>query len=109
MMKHCGSMPIGNADSAKRQIRCCHHVTQQNARVIEMLKQRIITALVLLAILLPAVFYHKVEAFAGVALVLISAATWEWAEDVADDRIIGRFQRFQRPPSARAVGGRWCS
>ncbi len=44
-----------------------------------MLKQRIITALVLLAILLPAVFYHKVEAFAGVALVLISAATWEWA------------------------------
>ncbi len=44
-----------------------------------MLKQRIITALVLLAILLPAVFFHKVEAFAGVALVLISAATWEWA------------------------------
>ncbi len=27
------------------------------------------------------------------------AATWEWAEDVADDRILGRFQRFQRPPS----------
>jgi len=44
-----------------------------------MLKQRIITALVLLAILLPAVFYHHAEAFAVVALVLISAATWEWA------------------------------
>jgi phosphatidate cytidylyltransferase len=44
-----------------------------------MLKQRIITALVLLAILLPAVFYRKAEAFAVVALVLISAASWEWA------------------------------
>ena len=30
------------------------------------------------------------------------SATWEWAEDVADDRVIGRFQRFQRPPSLTA-------
>ncbi|MCF8209098.1 MAG: phosphatidate cytidylyltransferase [Rhodoferax sp.] len=44
-----------------------------------MLKQRIITALVLLAILIPAVFYPASEAFAAVALVLISAAAWEWA------------------------------
>lgn len=44
-----------------------------------MLKQRIITALLLLAVLLPAVFYNRPEAFTGVALVLISAAAWEWA------------------------------
>ncbi|MDO8768827.1 MAG: phosphatidate cytidylyltransferase [Burkholderiaceae bacterium] len=44
-----------------------------------MLKQRVITALLLLAVLLPAVFYHRSEAFAVVALVLIAAAAWEWA------------------------------
>lgn len=44
-----------------------------------MLKQRIITALLLLAVLLPAVFYPRTEAFAVVALVLIAAAAWEWA------------------------------
>ena len=44
-----------------------------------MLRQRIITALLLLAVLLPAVFYHRSEAFAVVALVLIAAAAWEWA------------------------------
>jgi phosphatidate cytidylyltransferase len=44
-----------------------------------MLKQRIITALLLLAVLLPAVFYRQPEAFASVALVLIAAAGWEWA------------------------------
>jgi phosphatidate cytidylyltransferase len=44
-----------------------------------MLKQRIITALLMLAVLLPAVFYPVPAVFAGVALVLISAAAWEWA------------------------------
>ncbi|QTN28489.1 phosphatidate cytidylyltransferase [Rhodoferax sp. AJA081-3] len=44
-----------------------------------MLKQRIITALLMLAVLLPAVFYPVPEVFAGVAVVLISAAAWEWA------------------------------
>lgn len=44
-----------------------------------MLKQRIITALVLLAILLPAVFYPSPQAFVAVALVLIAAGAWEWA------------------------------
>ena len=44
-----------------------------------MLKQRIITALLMLAVLLPAVFYPVPEVFAGVALVLIAAAAWEWA------------------------------
>jgi len=44
-----------------------------------MLKQRIITALLMLAVLLPAVFYPLPEVFAGVAVILISAAAWEWA------------------------------
>ena len=43
-----------------------------------MLKQRIITALVLLAILLPALFYPAPEPFVAVALVLIAAGAWEW-------------------------------
>lgn len=44
-----------------------------------MLKQRIVTALLMLAILLPAVFYPKPEVFSGVTVVLIAAAAWEWA------------------------------
>ncbi len=44
-----------------------------------MLKQRVITALVLLAILLPALFYPTPWPFALVALVLIAAGAWEWA------------------------------
>ena len=43
-----------------------------------MLKQRIITALVLLAILLPALFYPSPEPFAAVVLVLMAGAAWEW-------------------------------
>jgi phosphatidate cytidylyltransferase len=43
-----------------------------------MLKQRVITALALLAILLPALFYPSAWPFATVALVLIAAAAWEW-------------------------------
>ncbi len=43
-----------------------------------MLKQRIITALLLLAILLPALFYRSYEPFAIVMLVMIGAAAWEW-------------------------------
>ena len=44
-----------------------------------MLKQRIITAIVLLAILLPAVFYPAVAVFGLVAAVLIAAGAWEWS------------------------------
>jgi phosphatidate cytidylyltransferase len=44
-----------------------------------MLKQRVITAIVLLLILLPALFYPSPAPFCAVALVLISAAAWEWA------------------------------
>ncbi len=43
-----------------------------------MLQQRIITALVLLAILLPALFYPSPEPFNAVALLLIGAGAWEW-------------------------------
>lgn len=43
-----------------------------------MLKQRVITALVLLAILLPALFYPSGTAFAAVVLVLMAAGAWEW-------------------------------
>lgn len=45
-----------------------------------MLKQRIITALLMLVVLLPAVFYPAPEAFGVVAVVLISAGAWEWAK-----------------------------
>lgn len=44
-----------------------------------MLKQRIITALVLLAILLPATFYASPFPFGAVTLVLLACAAWEWA------------------------------
>ena len=43
-----------------------------------MLKQRVITALVLLAILLPALFYSTPTPFCVLALVLIAAGAWEW-------------------------------
>ena len=43
-----------------------------------MLKQRIITALLLMAVLLPALFYPSPEPFAVVMLVVIAAAGWEW-------------------------------
>src|SRR6266542_3393253 len=43
-----------------------------------MLKQRIITAIVLLAILLPALFWPSPVPFAVVTLLLIAAGAWEW-------------------------------
>ena len=45
-----------------------------------MLKQRIITALVLLAILLPALFASQPEWTMGVALILMVLAAWEWGQ-----------------------------
>jgi phosphatidate cytidylyltransferase len=44
-----------------------------------MLKQRVITAVILLAILLPALFYPSPWPFGAVTLVLMAAAAWEWA------------------------------
>ena len=43
-----------------------------------MLKQRIITAVVLLAILLPALFYPSHGPFACAMLALVGAGAWEW-------------------------------
>jgi phosphatidate cytidylyltransferase len=44
-----------------------------------MLKQRVITALVLLLLLLPTFFITDPRAFCAIALVLIAAGAWEWA------------------------------
>lgn len=44
-----------------------------------MLKQRVITALVLLAVLLPALFYAQPEPFFLLTLLFIAAGGWEWA------------------------------
>jgi phosphatidate cytidylyltransferase len=44
-----------------------------------MLKTRVITAIVLLAILLPALFAASPWPFAGIAVLMIGAAGWEWA------------------------------
>jgi phosphatidate cytidylyltransferase len=44
-----------------------------------MLKQRVITAVVLLAVLLPALFAPVAWPFAVLTLVMIGAAGWEWA------------------------------
>ena len=43
-----------------------------------MLKQRVITAIVLLAILLPALFWSTPQPFLAIALLLIAAGGWEW-------------------------------
>jgi phosphatidate cytidylyltransferase len=43
-----------------------------------MLKQRVITAIILLAILLPALFWPSAVPFTVVTLVLIAAGAWEW-------------------------------
>ena len=43
-----------------------------------MLKQRIITAIILLAVLLPALVYPSPEPFCLLILVLIAAGAWEW-------------------------------
>ena len=45
-----------------------------------MLKQRVITAVVLLAILLPALFWRTPEPFMAVTLVMLAAAGWEWGK-----------------------------
>ncbi len=45
----------------------------------DMLRQRVITALLLLAVLLPALFYPSIEPFAVLTLLLIVAAGWEWS------------------------------
>lgn len=43
-----------------------------------MLKQRVITAMILLAILLPALFYKTPIPFSALALLMIAGGAWEW-------------------------------
>ena len=43
-----------------------------------MFKQRVITALLLLAVLLPALFSAQTQYFVGLTLLLICAGAWEW-------------------------------
>jgi phosphatidate cytidylyltransferase len=43
-----------------------------------MLKQRVITAIVLLAILLPALFWRAPQPFLAITLVMLAAGGWEW-------------------------------
>jgi phosphatidate cytidylyltransferase len=45
-----------------------------------MLKQRVITAIVMLAILLPALFWPSPVPFVAVSLLMIAAAGWEWGK-----------------------------
>jgi phosphatidate cytidylyltransferase len=45
-----------------------------------MLKQRVITAVILLAILLPALFWRTPEPFMAVTLLLMAAGGWEWGK-----------------------------
>jgi len=59
-----------------------------------MLKQRVITALVLLALLLPALFHERPEALAVLTLVLIAAGAWEW----------GRLNQLRFAPSLALAG-----
>jgi phosphatidate cytidylyltransferase len=59
-----------------------------------MLKQRVVTALLLLAVLLPALFYREPWAFNGLMLVFLAAAGWEW----------GRLNQLGMVPSL-ALGG----
>ena len=67
-----------------------------------MLRTRIITALVLLAFLLPAVFASTPWPFAIVSLILIAAAAWEWARlnGVSGIAAIG-------PGALLALAGAW--
>ena len=44
-----------------------------------MLKQRVVTALALLACFLPALFWHDPRPFCGLMLLLIAAGAWEWS------------------------------
>jgi phosphatidate cytidylyltransferase len=43
-----------------------------------MLRQRIITAVLMLAVLLPALFHASPWPFAGLSVLLLAAAAWEW-------------------------------
>lgn len=83
-----------------------------------MLRQRVITAVVLLALLLPALLASGPLPFALFTLVLISAAGWEWARlngvtatgpALATGALLAALCGFSlmHPPSMGAAGGLW--
>jgi phosphatidate cytidylyltransferase len=45
-----------------------------------MLKQRVITALIMLAIVLPTLFFSSPWPFCALALLFMAAGAWEWAK-----------------------------
>jgi len=59
-----------------------------------MLKQRVITALILLAVLLPALFYSEPQPFCALMLLFIAAGGWEW----------GRLNGLSQPLSWATAG-----
>ncbi|GAB4214897.1 MAG: phosphatidate cytidylyltransferase [Rhodoferax sp.] len=69
-----------------------------------MLKQRIVTALVMLALLLPALFATDTRFFMGLTLLLIAAAAWEWARL---NHIVGSSAQLAGAGCALACLGLW--
>lgn len=59
-----------------------------------MLKQRVITAFVLLLVLLPAMFYHSPVPFCAIALLLIGASAWEWTRLNGYGSVVSIFAGF---------------
>jgi len=68
-----------------------------------MLKQRVITAVILLALLLPALFADAPYFFNGLTLVLMGAAAWEWA------RMQGIGQRWSVLAGIAVTAALWLS
>jgi hypothetical protein len=68
--------PVGSAALGRLPNRWCRKSPPAITKKC-MLKQRIITALLLLAVLLPAMFHPAVAPFALLSLLLVAAAGWE--------------------------------
>ena len=68
-----------------------------------MLKQRIITALVLLLFLLPALFHHDTLYWRLIALVLITAGAWEWAPATSGPRRVSLHAKRGSEPAQSAL------
>jgi phosphatidate cytidylyltransferase len=55
-----------------------------------MLKQRLLTALILIPLVLAAIFYLPIFAFAGISAVIFLLAAWEWATLIGWDSVSKR-------------------
>ena len=75
-----------------------------------MLKQRVVTAVVLLAVLLPALFAPVAWPFAVLTLVMIGAAGWEWARlNGVSSRAAAAFGVVLAIACALALAAGWAS